>query len=211
MELYIKAAPDGKSVGDCPFAHFVRAVLETKGLEYQVHPCCKETKPNWLLDDHQGKMPCLRNGESVITESSVIVDYLENTFSDKKIRCVNDKQALEATSGLFPALAKFIKKATYDEELKANLTTELKKLDSYLNNCTGSFLCGDQPTLADLSLAPKLYHLKTTLSEFYPQLVTEMIPERVSAYIIKALSIPAVSKTSYPREVVLAGWNSARQ
>ena len=40
MELYIKAGPDGTSVGDCPFAHFVRAVLSMKGLECTVSSDC---------------------------------------------------------------------------------------------------------------------------------------------------------------------------
>ena len=35
MEVYIKAGPSGE-VGDCPFAHFVRCVLNFKGLEYKV-------------------------------------------------------------------------------------------------------------------------------------------------------------------------------
>ncbi len=30
MDLYLKAGPDGKSVGDCPFAHNVRMVLYLK-------------------------------------------------------------------------------------------------------------------------------------------------------------------------------------
>ena len=30
MDLYLKAGPDGKSVGDCPFAHYVRMVLHAK-------------------------------------------------------------------------------------------------------------------------------------------------------------------------------------
>lgn len=31
MDLYLKPGPDGKSVGDCPFAHMVRMVLYLKG------------------------------------------------------------------------------------------------------------------------------------------------------------------------------------
>ena len=36
MELYIKAGPDGSDVGDCPFAHFVRAVIAFKGQNMEV-------------------------------------------------------------------------------------------------------------------------------------------------------------------------------
>ncbi|KAL7565105.1 hypothetical protein ACA910_005113 [Epithemia clementina (nom. ined.)] len=41
MTLYLKAGPDGISVGDCPFAHYVRIVLEEKGLEYDLKPSTK--------------------------------------------------------------------------------------------------------------------------------------------------------------------------
>ena len=33
----MKAGPDGESIGDCPFAHFVRAVIHAKGLECKVN------------------------------------------------------------------------------------------------------------------------------------------------------------------------------
>lgn len=42
MELYIKAGPNDGEVGDCPFAHYVRCVLEFKGIQYQV-------KSHWSL------------------------------------------------------------------------------------------------------------------------------------------------------------------
>ena len=33
----------------------------------------------------------------------------------------------------------------------------------------GPYLCGATPSLSDLSLAPKLYHLETTLYNYYPE------------------------------------------
>ena len=60
MTLYVKAGPDGKSLGDCPFAHYVRMVLEVKGLEYELKPSVQDTKPSWLIEYYDGKMPALR-------------------------------------------------------------------------------------------------------------------------------------------------------
>jgi hypothetical protein len=45
MELYCKAGPDGTETGDCPFAHYVRLVLEEKGLDSELKPTVPETKP----------------------------------------------------------------------------------------------------------------------------------------------------------------------
>ena len=36
MDLYLKAGPDGKCVGDCPFAHTVRMVLHIKRVDCRV-------------------------------------------------------------------------------------------------------------------------------------------------------------------------------
>merc|ERR1712032_994019 len=68
MELYLKAGADGLTVGDCPFAHYVRALLAYKGLSCTVHPCPPSGKPSWLVEQHGGKMPCLRINDNVITE-----------------------------------------------------------------------------------------------------------------------------------------------
>jgi hypothetical protein len=50
-----RAAEDGPSVGDCPFAHYVRIVLEEKRLEYQLKPEPPDAKPSWLLEYSDSK------------------------------------------------------------------------------------------------------------------------------------------------------------
>ena len=62
MELYIKAGPKDGDVGDCPFAHYVRCVLNYKKLEYKSLPCKPDSKPDWLIKELEGKMPCLKQG-----------------------------------------------------------------------------------------------------------------------------------------------------
>jgi hypothetical protein len=56
MELYCKAAADGKSLGDCPFTHYVSMVLHAKGLKFDLKPCTPETKPDWLVKGYEGKV-----------------------------------------------------------------------------------------------------------------------------------------------------------
>lgn len=80
MTLYLKAAEDGQSVGDCPFAHYVRMVLEEKGLEYQLKPTPPDGKPTWLLEYYDGKLPALRHRKECYVESQVIVEYLDYFF-----------------------------------------------------------------------------------------------------------------------------------
>lgn len=87
MTLYLKAGPVGtSSVGDCPFAHFVRMVLEEKGLDYELRPCGNdEDKPTWLLEHYEGKMPALRHGQECYIESDVIAQYLDFFFPNPNL------------------------------------------------------------------------------------------------------------------------------
>lgn len=211
MELYVKAGPDGESIGDCPFAHFVRAVIHAKGLECKVIPRTKDNKPDWLVNDYDGKMPCLKNGDDIVTESSTIINYLENSFSDVQVECDQDQSVLHLTQGFFPAFAAFMKKEEYDQKLWNCLNDELGKLDRHMETSGGPFLCKMFPTLADLNLGPKLYHLKITLEHFYPNKVNQMLPPRVKAYMEEVLACSPIAECSYPAEHIIAGWSAARK
>lgn len=56
VELYCKAGADGKSLGDCPFAQYVSMVLQLKNIPHKVIPCAPDAKPDWLLEDYDGKV-----------------------------------------------------------------------------------------------------------------------------------------------------------
>jgi glutathione S-transferase len=217
MTLYCKAGPDGKSVGDCPFAHFVRLVLEEKGLDYDLRPAVQETKPTWLIEHYDGKMPALRHRQECYVESDVIAAYLDFFFPDPPLAVPPEKEEAVATAveGFFPAVARYLKHALdgddADQELKQNLCIVLERLDKHLSS-SGPFLAGEKMTLADCSLAPKLYHLQTGLAAFKDGAVD--VPKdypRVQAYCDTVFARPSFQKTVYPAETVAWGWGNARQ
>ena len=128
MTLYIKPGPDGKSIGDCPFAHFVRIVLAEKHLDdYDLVPCTPDMKPNWLVEEYGGKMPALRHRKECYVDSEVIAQYLDFFFIEPKLSPPppssssrkkgngddddDDVMAIatKAVEGFFPAMAKYIK------------------------------------------------------------------------------------------------------
>jgi glutathione S-transferase len=218
MTLYLKAGPDGKSVGDCPFAHFVRMVLEEKGLEYELKPSVQETKPAWLVEFYDGKMPALRHRKECYVESDVIAEYLDFFFREPPLKA--DKAAMaaaeDAVDGLFPSIAKYLKHTPDgdddDEALKTALEASLTKLNTHLTSTDGSFMAGSAFTLMDCSLAPKLYHLQTGLHEFKKGAVD--IPTQfpaVAAYMEAVFDRPSFQKTVYPPETVTWGWGNARK
>ena len=215
MILYIKAGPDGTSVGDCPFAHFVRLVLEEKGLDYTVQPCTAETKPQWLVEHYQGKMPALRHRKECYTESGTIADYLEFFFPEpslqfKKSTTVDGSSVVE---GFFPAVAQYIKAPEgQDEEQLQALQDKLTAMNRHFVESGVAFVEGDSMTLSDCRLVPQLYHLQTAIEGF--KLGTPNIEDsypQIFAYYERCASRPSFQATIYPKDTVLWGWGNARK
>ena len=218
MTLYLKAGPDGTSVGDCPFAHFVRMVLEEKGLEYELKPSVQETKPEWLVEFYEGKMPALRHRKECYVESDVIAEYLDFFFRDPPLK--TDKASMEAAeeavAGLFPAIAKYLKHTPdgddEDAALQTGLEESLTKLNTHLASVDGPFVAGESFSLVDCSLAPKLYHMQTGVKAFKNGSIdfTAKFPA-VAAYMQNVFARPSFQSTVYPAEVVEWGWSNARK
>jgi glutathione S-transferase len=222
MTLYCKAGPDGRSVGDCPFAHNVRMVLEEKNLEYELKPLTQDTKPQWLIEHYQGKMPALRHRKDCYVESSVIADYLDFFFPNPPLKRSSSKaveETVQATSGLFPALAKYLKHTPDgdddDLELRNGLIEALDRLETHLaqEGRSGPFVVGTggQLSLLDCSLSPKLYHMKCGLEAFKnnPIEIRTKFPA-VHAYMDVMFARDSFVKSCYPSETVVWGWGNAR-
>jgi glutathione S-transferase len=217
MILYLKAAEDGFSVGDCPFAHSVCLVLEEKGLDYELKPSTADTKPDWLMEYYEGKMPALRHRKECYVESSVIAEYLDFFFPKPSLKTAKTNTAQAAAEqvleGFFPAVAKYLKDVEGDdEEIVTALKEKLTSLDQHISDTSnGDFLCGEQFTLLDCRLMPQLYHLQTGIEGF-----KEGIPSIESdfpslwAYYQTAAAHPSFQATVYPKEAVLWGWRNVR-
>lgn len=217
MTLYLKAGPDGTSVGDCPFAHFVRLVLEEKGLEYELKPSVQETKPSWLIDFYEGKMPALRHRKECYVESDVIAQYLDFFFPKPSLKVSSAEladRAEAAVAGIFPAIAKYLKHTpdgdAEDLELKSNLEACLARLEQHLNE-SGPFMAGSSVSMIDCSLAPKLYHMQTGIDAFKDNAINVKTQfPAVGAYMDTVFARASFQKTVYPKEVVTWGWGNAR-
>lgn len=64
---------------------------------------------------------------------------------------------------VFPAFVQYLK--TGSDEKKDELIAQLKALDEYLA-ANGPFLGKETPCAADMSLIPKLYHMKVALKHY---------------------------------------------
>eukprot|EP00565_Helicotheca_tamesis_P002636 CAMPEP_0185729894 /NCGR_PEP_ID=MMETSP1171-20130828/7734_1 /TAXON_ID=374046 /ORGANISM="Helicotheca tamensis, Strain CCMP826" /LENGTH=238 /DNA_ID=CAMNT_0028398833 /DNA_START=71 /DNA_END=787 /DNA_ORIENTATION=+ len=223
MALYLKAGPNPSSIGDCPFAHYVRIVLAETKTPYEAIPCNKETKPKWLIENHNGALPALRHSNRCIVESDVIADYvnsLNNACGEvPKGEETEEKEAKQVTDGFFPAMAKYMKHTPDgdddDEKLKCNLEAVLQRFETYLtrDGRKGPFWVGDGMvwTMLDCSLVPKLYHMKVGLKNFKKDAVDlEKDYPGLASYVAAALDRESVKDTLYPEETVVWGWSNAR-
>ena len=226
MTLYLKAGPDGKSVGDCPFAHYVRMVLHEKNLPYDLRPSTQETKPDWLIDFYGGSMPALRHRKECYVESDVIAQYLDFFFVDQPLSAYPKKlmnQARDCTEGFFPAVAKYLKCTTNgdekDTELKGNLESALQKIEAYMVSNEegvdrkGPYLVGDgeKVTLLDCALAPKLYHLDIGLKAFKDGAIDLKLQfPKLTAYMDAIFQRESFKETVYDEDIVIWGWTNAR-
>ena len=221
MTLYVKPAEDGKSVGDCPFAHFVRMVLTEKGLDYDLIPSTQENKPQWLLDDYGGKMPALRHRKECYVDSEVIAQYLDFFFEEPglSVGSGDTEKASQAVDGFFPAMAKFIKHSADDDEeegkeKQAALEEKLSVLEEHLgnDNRTGPYLVGngEQFTLLDCSMAPKIYAMDVCLKELKDGAIdlSGKYP-KVRKYMDDLFARPSFASTvEYGPETVVWGWTA---
>lgn len=211
MELYIKAGPKDGDVGDCPFAHYVRCVLNYKKLEYKSLPCKPDSKPDWLIKELEGKMPCLKQGNLKMVESGTIAEYLEKTYPEPSLSIENMEEICKIQSGFFPAMAKLVKSTDYQEDLEQELMDQLKILNDHLEKDGFKYFAGSHVSLVDFNLGPKLYHMDIALKEFYPEIHDKMKTfTALNCYMETIFNEQAFKDSSYPKETILWGWSAAR-
>ena len=134
------------------------------------------------------------------------------------------RAAKEASSAIFPALARYLTHLPdHDEEAekyKTDLEKALGRLELYLSSRSsgggslGPYLVGDGKrfTLVDASLAPKLFHMHIGLQWFkdIPTKEMSMRFPRVYSYMKAAWTRPSVKKTLPKSSVVVWGWEASR-
>ncbi|CAM9796652.1 unnamed protein product [Sphacelaria rigidula] len=190
-------------------------VLNYKNLPFKLTPCAPDSKPDWLVEDYDGQMPCLTDNGEAYTESSEIAEYIEYFYPEPTLSLKDNPDAMEkakdVTKGVFGALARCVKNldAVQDPDMVETVMQELKKVDAHLKSTGGPFLTGKQMTLADCSFAPKLYHASTCLAHFKNTVIPPEM-ESLHKYMDMIYSHEAFVKSTYPPDVVVWGWNKAR-
>ncbi|XP_030260926.1 chloride intracellular channel protein 5b isoform X1 [Sparus aurata] len=187
VALFVKAGNDGESIGNCPFSQRLFMILWLKGVVFNVTTVDLKRKPADLHNLAPGTHPPFLtfNGE-VKTDINKIEEFLEETLSPPKYPKLAAKQRESNTAGndIFAKFSAYIKntKPEANAVLEKGLTRALKKLDDYLNSplpdeidadsmeeekgSSRCFLDGNELTLADCNLLPKLHIVKVVAKKY---------------------------------------------
>ncbi|XP_029281140.1 chloride intracellular channel protein 5b [Cottoperca gobio] len=187
ISLFVKAGNDGESIGNCPFSQRLFMILWLKGVVFNVTTVDLKRKPADLHNLAPGTHPPFLtfNGE-VKTDINKIEEFLEETLCPPKYPKLAARQRESNTAGndIFAKFSAFIKntKPEANAVLEKGLMKALKKLDDYLNSTLpdeidadsmeeekGSnrdFLDGNELTLADCNLLPKLHIVKVVAKKY---------------------------------------------
>jgi glutathione S-transferase len=67
----------------CPYCARARIVLAEKGIEYETVVVDLDDRPDWIYEKNPlGKVPVLEEGDFLLPESAVIMEYLEERFPE---------------------------------------------------------------------------------------------------------------------------------
>ncbi|GJY69945.1 zinc finger, CCHC-type containing protein [Tanacetum coccineum] len=148
----VKAATKAHEVpGDCPFCQRVLLTLAVKKLPYKTHFIKLDNQPEWFVAvNPDGILPLIKFDD----------DDKWYSNSDDIVEMIDDRGFK-----ILPKVLKFLKSKDEKYGFEEALLDELEEMDKRLSK-HGPYFNGGEITAADLSLAPKLYHLTVALHHF---------------------------------------------
>lgn len=187
IELFVKAGSDGESIGNCPFSQRLFMILWLKGVVFSVTTVDLKRKPADLQNLAPGTHPpFITFNSEVKTDVNKIEEFLEEVLCPPKYLKLSPKHPESNTAGMdiFAKFSAYIKNSRPEanEALERGLLKTLQKLDEYLNSplpdeidensmedikfSTRKFLDGNEMTLADCNLLPKLHIVKVVAKKY---------------------------------------------
>lgn len=165
-------------------AYRVRLALAYKGLSYTTHPVHlvrnggEQHAPEYAALNPQEQVPTLVDGDFVLTQSMAIMEYLEEKHptpailpADTQARAYVRQISLVMVADIHPinnlkilqhlsndlGVTQAQKNEWYSKWVMQGFAATEKLLERSPWR-TGSFVCGDTPTMADFSLIPQVYN-----------------------------------------------------
>ncbi|XP_044124227.1 chloride intracellular channel protein 3 [Bufo gargarizans] len=213
IELFVKSSEDGESIGANPFSQRLAMILMFKGCTFTLNTVDMKRAPDVLKILAPGTQPpFLIHNNEVKTDVNSIEEFLEETLTPPRYPSMAPKYKESNTVGndVFQKFSAYIKNqsAAQEDNLQKNLLRSLLKLDVYLMNplphelaadpkmaaSKRKFLDGDNLTLPDCNLLPKL-HIINVVCRHYRKFEIPKDLQGISRYLQHAEDLKAFKYT----------------
>jgi len=152
----------------CPYCARVRIVLAEKSISYETVVVDLDHRPDWIYDlNPTGRVPVLEDGELVLAESRVLMEYLEERFPEPRLLPADP----EARALVRLRLERFddalgdayyrLRRDRESQSARDDLDEALARLDELLTR--QAYLSGAQFGLADCGYLPWLLRAEAAL------------------------------------------------
>lgn len=198
-----------------PYAWKVWLALEHKGIPYELKMLSFDTgdtkSPQFLAVNPRGKVPAIVEDGVAVSESAVIVEYLEDRYPQKPLlpkdaagRAAARRIAAEADNYLANVVGKLFERTIYASEPVAaaelaetqqQVLTEIGVLEKAL---IGDYLVGSL-SLADFTAFPHV-RLLQRIDDRMPGkgIARDRLPPKVAAWVKRIEAFPYYTKTIPP-------------
>ncbi|KAE8705997.1 Protein IN2-1-like protein B [Hibiscus syriacus] len=192
----------------CPFAQRVWIARNYKGLQDKIKlvPLNLQNRPAWYKEKvySVNKVPALEHDGKVIGESLDLIKYVDTNFEGPSL-LPNDPDKKELFEELSSHIDKFVEMVF--TTFKGDSTTEagaaFDHLEHALTKHDGTFLLGDEFSLADIAFIPFVERFEIYLSEVFNYDIAAGRP-KVAAWIEAVNEIDGYKQTkkTKPKELV---------
>ncbi|KAJ1401290.1 hypothetical protein B484DRAFT_405787 [Ochromonadaceae sp. CCMP2298] len=166
-------------------------------------------------------MPAIMVKGTTMTDSLAIAEYIEKSYPHTSLTrqgAYSYQEVLEKTAGFFPALSAFLKNkdVAQDEALGGAVEAQLDLLDEVIRSSPGQYVCGLEMTLADLYLAPQLFHATVAMDHFKQVEVLHIegnpVRPALENFMSRMFDMQEFNdkRAYYNSDAVIYGWKVAR-
>lgn len=153
----------------CPFAYRVRLALAEKAIDHELQTIDLLDIPDWYYDiSPTGKVPLLKRGDDVVWESTVINEFLEDTYLETPLLPNDPVERAHAriwiefcNTAFQPNYCGLVFELdeSKHEAIRTALQDSLKTMDEGLaKTAPGPYWLGEQLSLVDLTYYPFFEH-----------------------------------------------------
>jgi glutathione S-transferase len=196
----------------CPFVQRAAIVLHEKAVPFEITYIDQNNKPDWFLRiSPLGKVPLLKVDDSVLFESAVIAEYLDEAYPPRlhpadALRRAHNRAWIEFSSTLLGSQFQMLMspdRAAFDAAA-AQFGELLNRLEAQFGE--GPFFNGAALALVDCAFAPVF--MRATIMEPYLGLGAFAQRPRIQAWSKLLLARAAVQRSVVPdfAELLIDSW-----